>query len=329
MARFLAVRLIQSLVAIVAVIFAVTVIIRLIPGDPVDIMMSGNPGMTQADRQRLREQLGLTRPILVQFGTYIADGVQGDLGESFRFRQPTARLVGDRLPATLELTFFAMLVAVCISVPLGIATALRRDSVLDLVGSIVALIGVSVPGFLLGILFILLFAVHLHWLPSTGRGLPIWDGVTTLVTQQDPEPLLDSLRHLVMPGVALGAAVAAWNTRLIRSTMLEVLHQDYVRFARAKGLSNQVVVLKHAFRNALIPTITIWGLQIGYLLGGAFVIENVFAWPGIGRLAVQSVFWRDYPLIQTIALVTSVIFVTANFVVDVLYHLVDPRLRYG
>jgi peptide/nickel transport system permease protein len=313
----------------VAVIFAVTVIIRLIPGDPVDIMMSGNPGMTQADRQKLREQLGLTRPILVQFGTYIADGLRGDLGESFRFRQPTARLVGDRLPATPELTLFAMLVAVFISVPLGIATALRRDSVLDLVGSIVALIGVSVPGFLLGILFILFFAVHLHWLPSTGRGLPITEGVTALVTQQDAEPLLDSLRHLVMPAIALGAAVAAWNTRLIRSTMLEVLHQDYVRFARAKGLSNQVVVLKHAFRNALIPTITIWGLQIGYLLGGAFVIENVFAWPGIGRLAVQSVFWRDYPLIQTIALVTSVIFVAANFLVDVLYHLVDPRLRYG
>jgi peptide/nickel transport system permease protein len=328
MARYLVVRLTQSLVAILAVSFAVTVIIRLIPGDPVDIMMSGNPGMSQADRQKFREQLGLTRPILVQFGTYLADVGRGNLGESFRFRQPTALLVGQRLPATIELTIFALLVAMLISVPLGIATALRRDSALDFLGSIVALLGVSVPGFLLGILFILFFAVNLHWLPPTGRGQPLLDGIGLLVTG-DPEPLLDSLRHLIMPAVALGAAVAAWNTRLIRSTMLEVLRQDYVRFARAKGLTAQVVVLKHAFRNALIPTITIWGLQIGYLLGGAFVIENVFAWPGIGRLAVQSVFWRDYPLIQTITLVTSVIFVMANFLVDVLYHVVDPRVRYG
>jgi peptide/nickel transport system permease protein len=328
MARYLVVRVLQSLVAIVAVSFAVTAIIRLIPGDPVDIMMSGNPGMTQADRQKLREQLGLTRPILVQFATYVGDIAHGNLGESFRFRQPTAQLMGQRLPATIELTIFALLVAVLISVPLGIATALHRDSALDLFGSIVALLGVSVPGFLLGILFILLFAVHLHWLPPTGRGEPLLDTLGKLASG-DAGPLLDSLRHLLMPAVALGAAVAAWNTRLIRSTMLEVLRQDYVRFARAKGLNTQLVVIKHAFRNALIPTITIWGLQIGYLLGGAFVVENVFAWPGVGRLAVQSVFWRDYPLIQTITLVTSVIFVLANFLVDVLYHLVDPRVRYG
>jgi peptide/nickel transport system permease protein len=328
MARYLAVRVLQSLVAIVAVSFAVTVIIRLIPGDPVDIMMSGNPGMTQADRQKLRDQLGLTRPILVQFATYVGDIAHGNLGESFRFRQPTAQLMGQRLPATIELTIFALLVAMLISVPLGIATALGRDSALDLFGSIVALLGVSVPGFLLGILFILLFAVHLHWLPPAGRGEPLVDTLGELAGG-DAAPLLDSLRHLLMPAVALGAAVAAWNTRLIRSTMLEVLRQDYVRFARAKGLNSQHVVIKHAFRNALIPTITIWGLQIGYLLGGAFVVENVFAWPGVGRLAVQSVFWRDYPLIQTITLVTSVIFVFTNLLVDVLYHLVDPRLRYG
>jgi ABC-type dipeptide/oligopeptide/nickel transport system permease component len=329
MARFIVVRFAQSLLAILAVVFAVSVIIRLIPGDPVDIMMSGNPGMTKADREKFREELGLTRPVLVQFGVYLYDGLHGDFGESFRFRQPTLQLLGERLPATVELTLFSMLVAALISVPFGILTALKRDSALDFLGSVIALLGVSIPSFLLGILLVLLFSVTLHWLPTGGRGEPLSTAVADLVVKRSARPLLDSLEHLLLPSIALGAAVAAWNTRLIRSAMLEVLRQDYIRFARAKGLSARVVVLKHAFRNALIPTITIWGLQIGYLLGGAFVIENVFAWPGIGRLAVQSVFNRDYPLIQTIALFTSVIFVLASFLVDVLYHWVDPRIRYG
>lgn len=221
-----------------------------------------------------------------------------------------------------------MLVAVLIAVPFGIATALRRDSALDLVGTAVALLGVSVPGFLLGILLILVFAVDLRLLPASGRGEPLLDAVVQLATTGDATALADALRHLALPSLALGAAVAAWNTRLIRSAMLEVLRQDYIRFARAKGLPARVVILKHAFGNALIPTITIWGLQIGYLLGGAVVIENVFAWPGVGRLIVQAVQRRDYPLIQTVAIVTSVVFVLANLLVDLLYRAVDPRIRY-
>src|SRR6266702_6608526 len=189
MARFLAVRLIQSLVAIVAVIFAVSVIIRLIPGDPVDIMMSGNPGMTQADRQTLREQLGLTRPVALQFVSYLWNGAHGDFGESFSFRQSTFQLLMERLPATVALTLFAMVVAVLISLPFGVLTALKRDSALDFLGSVLALLGVSIPSFLLGILLVLLFSVELHWLPSGGRGAPLTSAVADVFVKGSAKPL--------------------------------------------------------------------------------------------------------------------------------------------
>jgi peptide/nickel transport system permease protein len=220
-----------------------------------------------------------------------------------------------------------MMVAVLIALPLGLITALKRDRPADYIGSIVAVLGISVPAFLLGILFILAFAVEWRIFPAAGYGGSFVQAVKALVTEGDFGPLRESLRYLFLPGLTLGISVAAYNARMIRSSMIEVLRQDYIRAARAKGLKGNTVVMRHAFRNALIPVVTILGLQIGYLLSGAFVIENVFAWPGIGRFSVQALTWRDYPTIQGVVMITALIFLTINLLVDLLYAVIDPRIR--
>jgi ABC-type dipeptide/oligopeptide/nickel transport system permease component len=328
MGGFVIRRVFYSLIVIFCVLFIVSLLVRIIPGDPVDVMQAGNPGMTEQDKEQIREQLGLKDPVLVQFGKYVAGVAHGDLGNSLRFHTPSLELISTRLPATLELTLFSMLIAVVIAVPLGIITALKQDSSVDYGGSVFALIGISTPNFLLGILLILLFAVEVHIFPASGQADPLHMAVWKAVTGHGFGPLGDSLRHLVLPSVALGMSVAAANVRMIRSSMLDVIRTDYIRFAKAKGLPGRVVFAKHAFRNALIPTVTVLGLQLGQLLGGTFVIESVFAWPGIGRLAVQAIFWRDYPLIQAVVLVTAVMFVMINLLVDLIYHWIDPRIRY-
>jgi ABC-type dipeptide/oligopeptide/nickel transport system permease component len=328
MAGFVVRRILYSVIVIFCVLFIVSLLVRIIPGDPVDVMMAGNPGMTEQDKDAIRQQLGLKDPVLVQFGKYVIGAAHGDLGNSLRFHTPSLELISTRLPATLELTFFSMLIAVIIAVPLGIITALKQDSAVDYGGSVFALIGVSTPNFLLGILFILLFAVEFHVFPASGQADSLHMALWKAVTGQGPGPLGDSLRHLVLPSIALGMSVAAANVRMIRSSMLDVIRTDYIRFAKAKGLPGRVVFAKHAFRNALIPTVTVLGLQLGQLLGGTFVIESVFAWPGIGRLAVQAIFWRDYPLIQAVVLVTAIMFVMINLFVDIIYHWIDPRIRY-
>lgn len=328
MGKYLLRRVLYAFVVIIAVLFVVSLIVRVIPGDPVDVIVAGNPGITEEEKEALREQLGLTEPVLVQFVNYVGGVMRGDLGMSLRYRVSSTTLILERLPATIELTLVSMLVAVAIAVPLGIITALAQDTVVDYGGSILALIGVSTPNFLLGILLILLFAVEFPVLPAAGRGDPLLVGLRQAVTGQGTEALVRSLRYLALPSIALGLSVAAANVRIIRSAMLESIRTEYIRFAKAKGLPPVLVFVKHAFRNALIPTVTVLGLQLGYLLGGSFVIENVFAWPGIGRLAVQSIFWRDYPLIQGVVLVAAVLFVSINLVVDVVYHYIDPRIRY-
>lgn len=327
MGSYLVSRLVHMLAVLLAVLVLVSTLLRLVPGDPVDAIMAGNPGITEADKAQLREQLGLTAPIAVQIGDYSFGLLRGNMGDSLRFREPVAPLIFEKLPPTIELTVFAMLVAVVIAVPLGIITALQRGRPGDFIGSILAILGISVPSFLLGILLILFFAVHLRWLPASGYGGPVLDAVGILVTQRDPEPLLTSLKFLLLPGVTLGVAVAAYNARIIRSSILEVVRLDYVRSARAKGLPERKLFWRHVFRNALIPVVTVLGLQIGYLLSGAFVIENVFAWPGIGRFSVQALGWRDYPVVQGVVLVTAVIFLTINLLVDLLYVAIDPRIR--
>ncbi len=328
MASYILRRTFYALLVIIGVLFFVSILVRIIPGDPIDIMMAGNPGLTEARKEELRQQLGLRDPVLVQFTKYVQGVTRGDLGMSLRYRISSSKLIAERLPATIELTLAAMLIAVLIAVPLGIVTALKQDTFIDYIGTIFALTGVSMPNFLLGILLILIFAVEFQLLPSSGQTDPLVVAVSKALNGQGLDSLANSLRHLILPSVALGMSVAAANVRMIRSAMLDAIRTDYVRFARAKGLPERLVLAKHAFRNALIPTVTVLGLQLGYLLGGSFVIENVFAWPGIGRLAVQAIFWRDYPLIQAVVLVTAIMFVGINVAVDVIYHYIDPRIRY-
>jgi ABC-type dipeptide/oligopeptide/nickel transport system permease component len=307
-------RVLSALVVIVCVVFVVSAISKLVPGDIVDMMEAGNPGMTEQDKEVLREQLGVNKPVFETFTSYLAGIFRGDLAE--------------RVPATLELALTALVLALIVALPLGILCALKQGTIIDYFGTIISVFGVAVPNFLIGIILILIFSVELQWLPSTGyKGSVVvaaWDALKSW----DWNVLWDRLRYILMPATSLAFFAIALNTRLIRSTMLEVLRQDYLQFARAKGVPERMVYLKHAFRNALIPTVTIVGLQLGTLLGGTFIIENVFAWPGIGRLAVQSIFWRDYPLIQASILVAACVFVFINLAVDLIYRLIDPRIRY-
>jgi peptide/nickel transport system permease protein len=327
MGAFLVRRIIHMAAVLAAVLVIVSLLLRLIPGDPVDTMMAANPGMSQENMDMVRAELGLTDPIPEQIWDYSVGLLQGDFGTSLRFRTPVRPLITEKLGPTIELTVFAMMVAVLIALPLGLITALKRDRPADYIGSIVAVLGISVPAFLLGILFILAFAVEWRIFPAAGYGGSFVQAVKALVTEGDFGPLRESLRYLFLPGLTLGISVAAYNARMIRSSMIEVLRQDYIRAARAKGLKGNTVVMRHAFRNALIPVVTILGLQIGYLLSGAFVIENVFAWPGIGRFSVQALTWRDYPTIQGVVMITALIFLTINLLVDLLYAVIDPRIR--
>jgi peptide/nickel transport system permease protein len=318
----------MHLVAVlVAVLIVVSVILRLIPGDPIDAIMAGNPGITEEDKTRLRDQLGLNDPMPVQIVRYAGGVLRGDLGDSLRTRAPARPQIVEKLPPTIELTVFAMIVAVLVAVPLGVVTAMNRDRWPDYLGSIVAVFGISVPSFLLGILLVLLLAVHWRVLPASGYGGSLTGAIKELVTDGDIDPLKKSLRYLLLPGITLGVSISAYSARIVRSAMVEVIRQDYIRCARAKGLPARIVFLRHAFRNALIPVVTILGLQIGYLLSGAFVVENVFAWPGIGRYSVQALGWRDYPVVQGVVMITALVFLTINLLVDLLYVAIDPRIR--
>lgn len=330
MLGYLVRRVLSALVVIVCVVFVVSSMSKLVPGDIVDMMEAGNPGMTEQDKAVLREQLGVNKPLLRTFFDYTTGIVlRGDFGNSTRFRSSAAVLIGERIPATLELALTALVLALVIAMPLGILCALRQGTAIDYFGTIVSVLGIAVPGFLVGIILILIFSVELGWLPSTGYKGSVVVAAWNALLAWDFAILWDRLRYILMPAASLAFAVIALNVRLIRSTMLEVIRQDYLQFARAKGVPERTVYLKHAFRNALIPTVTIVGLQLGNLLGGTYIIENVFAWPGIGRLAVQSIFWRDYPLIQANVLIAACLFVVLNILVDLTYRLIDPRIRYA
>ena len=274
-------------------------------GDPVMLMLP--PDATKTEVETLRQQLGFNDPLYVQYGRFAARALHGDLGMSLYHRVPALSLILERLPASLELAGAAMLIAIVVSVPLGVVSAVKRGSVWDVASMLGALFGLSMPHFWLGIMLILLFSVTLGWLPTSGRG---------------------TLAHLVMPAIALGLSLMAMFARLTRSVMLEVLNQDYVRTARAKGLAERLVIGKHALKNALIPLVTVAGMQFGFLIGGTVIIETVFAWPGVGRLVVQAIFSRDYPLVQAAVLVLAVIFVLVNLAVDLVYLYLDPRISY-
>jgi ABC-type dipeptide/oligopeptide/nickel transport system permease component len=315
MAAYLFRRLWQSLLVLFGVSLIVFILLHL-SGDPAVLMMP--PDATKEDIDNFRKLMGFDDPLFVswppwriltdtQYGRFLGGVVRGDFGNSFRHQQPALGLVLERMPATIRLTLAAMGIAVCVAIPVGILSAVKRNTALDHLGMMMALLGQSMPVYWLGIMFILLFAVRLNFFPAFGSGT--W-------------------MHLVLPAVTLGAFSMARIARLTRSGMLEVLGQEYIRTARAKGVHDLAVILKHALKNAAIPVITVIGLDLGTLLGGAVITETIFAWPGVGRLAVQAIANRDYPVVQAAVFVLAAIFVLINFLVDVLYSAVDPRVAY-
>jgi peptide/nickel transport system permease protein len=306
MLRFLAERLVGALPVLFGVSIAVFMMIHLLPGDPATIMLQGAPASAD-DIAELRHQLGLDRPLQDQYISWVSRALQGDLGNSIHTRRSVTKEIFAVFPSTLRLAFAAIGVALALGVTMGVIAAIRQNTWLDSLSMSTALLGVSMPDFWIGLLLILVFSVYLGWFPATGIGG--WD-------------------HIVLPALALGANFAAIIARLVRSSVLEVMRQDYVRTARAKGLNEQLVIIRHALRNALIPVVTIVGLQFGNLLGGAVVIETVFARQGIGRLAITAILAKDFPLIQGVVLLSAVVYVLLNILVDVSYALLDPRITY-
>jgi ABC-type dipeptide/oligopeptide/nickel transport system permease component len=300
----------RRVAAVVPVLFGVSLavfsMLFLVPGDPIKMMLA--EFVTTPDQiAQMRAQLHLDEPVLVQFGRFVGNAVRGDLGTSIRSRRPVATEIGENVGSTAQLALASMAVAVAIGVPLGVCAALLRNSWLDVGSMMVALLGVSMPSFWLGLLLIFVFSLHLAWLPATGGG---------------------DLPHLVLPAITLGTIASAIIARLTRSSMLEVLGQDYVRTARAKGLAGWSVVVRHALKNALIPIITIFGLQFGNLLAGAVIVETVFSRPGLGRLIVGGILAKDFPLVQGTVLFVATAYVLINVLVDVAYAFVDPRIRF-
>src|SRR5574341_19997 len=309
MTRYIAKRLIAMLPVLFLVSLVVFLIIHLTPGDPVQIMLVEEA--TPQNIAALRHELGLDQPLPLQFGAWFAHVVRGDLGHSIRTHQPVLEAILQRLPVTIELPFLAMLVSLAIAIPTGIVSATRRNSASDLITTTVALFGISMPNFFLAILLIFIFALNLRWLP------PI--GYTPIQTD-----FIANLKGMILPAITQGAAATAVVARLTRSSLLEVLNQDYIRTASAKGLPQRRVIFGHALKNAMIPVVTIVGLQVGTLLGGVFVTETIFVLPGVGQLVVDSIFRRDFPLVQGGVLFISLTNLIVNLVIDLLYAFLDP-----
>ncbi len=315
MSRYLLRRTIGALVVMWAVATLVFFMLRIVPGDPVGAMLfdAGDAEAVEA----LRRKLGLDQPIWVQYGKWFWAVLQGDLGNSiYGSRVPVSQLVMEALPRTLSLAGLAFLLAILIAVPAGLIAATKRNSAADHAVTLFAFLGLSMPDFWVGILLIIVFAANLQWLPAIGY-VPLSEGFWPW------------LSHLLLPAVAVGTAFSAIIARMIRSAMLEVLRTDYVRVARAKGLPRAVVIFRHAFPNALVPVVTVIGIAFALLMAGAVVVENVFAIKGLGRVLIQGILNRDYPVVQGAILVVSAIFVFSNLLVDLLYAVIDPRIRYA
>ncbi len=299
-------RLLIVIPTLIGVTVAVFLLLHLVPGDPARLMAGQDA--TEADVIMLRKSLGLDKPLVQQYFTWLDNLLHGDMGNSTRTRNEVTYEIGLRLPATMELTLVSITIAVVIGMGAGTVAATRRNSVADYASMVVALLGICTPSFWLGLMLMWIFAVKFRLLPTSGRG---------------------DWRHLVLPGVTLGVGAAAIIARVTRSSLLEVLNQDYIRTARSKGLREQLVVYRHALKNALIPVVTVVGLEFGFLLAGAVITETVFAYPGVGRLLVDSIGFRDYPMVQGILLILALQFVMVNLGVDMLYAWLDPRIHYG
>jgi peptide/nickel transport system permease protein len=312
MSRFIARRLLLTIPVLFFVSLIVFSLIALIPGDPARIMLGEEP--SKEALEVLRKQMGLDRPLIVRYVIWMGRVVRGDLGQSVRDGRSVSLTLTQKIPVTAELAATSLLVAWAIAIPAGALAAWKRRSIVDYAATTVSLAGISIPNFWLGIMLIYLIAVNLRWLPPSGYVEPWVD-------------LGRNLRLMIMPSIVLGTALAALVMRLLRSSMIEVLGSDYIRTARAKGLADTVLVVRHAMRNAMIPVATIMGIQLGGLLGGAVITETIFAVPGVGRLAVESILTRDYPMVQGVVLFAAVAVVTVNLLVDVAYALLDPRIR--
>src|SRR3990172_2251841 len=315
MQRYLAARLLAFIPVLLGILAVVFLLIRLNPGDAVQLFLGTQVEMTPAQMAELRRFFGVDKPIHAQFIDYLGRILRGDFGVSLRTSRPVLPDILQRLPLSFQLASFALVIATLIASPLGIASAVRRNSAFDVAARIGGLLGLSMPNFWLGAMLILVFSRYLHI--SLGQYVPV---------TQNP---LGTLQSLYLPAIALGAAIAAILMRYVRSSLLEVLGHEYIRTARGKGLQSAVVMLRHALPNALIPVITVLGFQMGYLLGGTVIIEEIFALPGMGRLVLQAIFQRDYPVVQGVVLVIALLFVMTNLVVDLLYAWIDPRIRYA
>jgi peptide/nickel transport system permease protein len=305
MRNYIIKRLILFLPVVIGVMTLVFFIIHLVPGDPVELMLGENALIS--DKENLRKNLGLDKPIIEQYYSFISNAFKGDLGRTIHSQQPVTSVIMERLPATAELAVCAIFAAIIISIPLGIIAAYRQYSLIDNGSMFISLLGISMPNFWLGPILIILFSIELGWLPVSGRG---------------------GIAHLILPSLTLGTSLSAILTRMTRSSMLDCLKEEYVTTARAKGLREKAVIAKHALSNAMIPIITIVGLQSGALLSGAIITETIFSWPGIGRLTIQAINTRDYPLLQGCVLIIALSYVVVNLITDILYAYFDPRIKY-
>lgn len=301
-------RVLAGMVTVWLASILVFFLLSLVPGDPVAMMLRevGGVAPRQEEIDALSKQLGFDRPLHVRYFIWLAGVFRGELGKSLMTGLPVSRMIADAMPATIQLALSSMLIAIAISFPAGIISAVRRNSVVDFLSRLISLLGLCVPNFLLALLLMLVFSLNLSWFPVFGSG---------------------TLRHVVLPAVTLGTGMAALSARLIRSSMLEVMEEDFIRTARAKGLSERAVICVHGLKCAMIPVVTILGLQLGFALGGSAIVETIFAWPGIGRLMVNAIFSRDFVVVQAVTLVYAVIITFANTLVDVLYIYLDPRIR--
>ena len=310
-------RLLQAIPTLIAISLLVFSILYITPGDPVYLMLgsSETQNVDPAVYAAVRERLGLDKPFITRYFDYVKNALKGDLGRSYITNEDVFQTVMKRMPATLQLTFAAMFLAILVAIPLGVFAAVKHNSIWDNLATMFATIGVSLPRFWFGLVMILFFSLKLGWFPSYGKAY-LDDGI------------IEILRHLALPASALGLSLAATLARMTRSSMVDVLGQDYIRFARAKGLKERIVTYSHALRNALIPIVTVLGTQFGALLGGAVVTETIFAWPGVGRLAVTSIARRDFPMIQGNTLIICTGFILINLLVDILYSVINPRITY-
>ena len=326
-------RFLAALPVLLGVLVIVFLAMRLLPGDPVEIMLA-DTAVSEREIQILRDQLHLDEPILTQFWLFTSGILQGDLGISVARGRPVADMLRATLPATIELTLATVILGILIAVPVGVISALKAGSLLDRAVMSMALLGVSMPAFWFGLLLILLFSVQLGWLPTSGRipGRLDIETVTGFLLVDtllagDVSAFFTAIKHLILPSLTLGVVFAAIIARVVRSSMLDVLRMEYITAARARGVPELLVIIRHGLRNALIPAVTVAGLEIGSLLGGNMIVETVFGWPGVGRLAVSSIFARDYVVVQVVVMLYAATYVLANLVVDLVYTYLNPRIK--